>query len=106
MIAKTIFKLLTYLAVVSLALFIATPSALSQDTPQSLIRDLNCTACHTELNLPSPLRDLSPDLGSAGLRYNPAWVFEFLQRPGKIRKHIGSGRMPDFKFSEKEALAL
>ena len=49
---------------------------------------------------------MAPDLSSAGLRYNPAYLFEFLQRPTKVRQYLGRARMPDFHFSPPEALAL
>jgi hypothetical protein len=73
---------------------------------ENIVRELGCASCHSDLNLPSNLRERTPDLSSAGLRYNSAWLFEFLQRPSKIRHHIGNARMPSFHLSEGEALAL
>lgn len=52
------------------------------------------------------MRERTPDLSSAGLRYNPAYLFDFLQRPTKVRRHLGVARMPDFSLSENEAVAL
>ena len=77
----------------------------SSDAPQ-LISELGCANCHSDLNLPAAHNDHIPDLSRAGLRYNPAYLFDFLQAPVKIRRHIGAARMPDFHFSEAEALAL
>ena len=73
---------------------------------RELATQIGCAQCHTELTPNSSLRELAPDLGSAGLRYQPAWLFEFLQNPSRIRQHLGAARMPDFWLSEKEALAL
>lgn len=73
---------------------------------RELATQIGCAQCHTELGPNRTLRELAPDLGSAGLRYQPAWVFEFLQNPSRIRQHLGAARMPDFALSEKEALAL
>src|SRR5688572_24109735 len=71
-----------------------------------LIGQLGCVNCHTDLQVKSNLRDLAPDLSSAGLRYDPAWLFEFLKRPVKVRRHLGPARMPDFYLSDDEAVAL
>ncbi len=73
---------------------------------RELATQIGCAQCHTELAPNPTLRELAPDLGSAGLRYQPAWLFEFLQNPSRIRQHLGAARMPDFELSEKEALAL
>lgn len=68
--------------------------------------ELGCTYCHGDLRFQSTLRDLTPDLSSAGLRYNPAYLFEYLQNPTRVRQHLGRARMPNFRFSEKETLAV
>jgi len=73
---------------------------------KALMAELGCAACHAELRLDTTLRERTPDLSSAGLRYRPAWLFEFLQNPVKIRQHLGRARMPGFHLSEKEVLAL
>ena len=62
--------------------------------------------CHTDLKISSTLREFTPDLSSAGLRYNSGYLFDFLKNPVKVRQHIGSARMPDFHLTEKEAVAL
>jgi mono/diheme cytochrome c family protein len=73
---------------------------------EKMIAGLGCGSCHGDLNITSDLRERLPDLSSAGLRYNPAYLFDYLQNPVKIRRHIGLARMPNFRFSEEEALAL
>ena len=73
---------------------------------KTLVGELGCASCHTELRLDTTLRERTPDLSSAGLRYRPAWLFEFLQHPVKVRQHLGLARMPGFHLTVKEALAL
>jgi cytochrome c oxidase cbb3-type subunit III len=73
---------------------------------KALVTELSCVSCHTELPLKSSLRERTPDLSSAGLRYQPAYLLEFLQKPEKVRRNLDRARMPNFHLSEKEALAL
>lgn len=73
---------------------------------RELATQIGCAQCHAELAPNPTLRELAPNLGSAGLRYQPAWLFEFLQNPTHIRQHLGAARMPDFGLSKQEALAL
>jgi len=73
---------------------------------EKLISHLGCANCHTSLKIESKLREKIPNLSYAGLRYNPAYLFDFFQNPLKIRRHIGISRMVDFHFDEEEALAL
>ncbi len=68
--------------------------------------ELGCANCHSTLDLKNSLRERTVDLSAAGLRFNPAYLFQYLQNPGKVRHHLGRARMPDFRFSEKEAFAL
>ncbi len=71
-----------------------------------LIAELGCANCHTDLKITSSLREKTPDLSSAGLRYNPGYLFDFLKNPAKVRRHLGRARMPSFHLDEKEAVAL
>ena len=48
----------------------------------------------------------APDLSYSGLKYNEAFVYDYLKSPKKIRNHIGKSRMPDFGLADNEALAL
>src|SRR6266545_2612310 len=72
----------------------------------ALIAELGCAYCHLDLASKGTLKDQTPDLSSAGWRYHPAYLFDFLRNPVKVRQHLGHARMPDFYLSEKEALAL
>jgi mono/diheme cytochrome c family protein len=89
---------------------IAVVSTFGQTTPRNpnsaLMAELGCANCHGVGSATSAVRNLAPDLGSAGLRYNPAYLFEFLRKPARVRQHIGRARMPDFKLGDGEALAL
>src|SRR5258707_10143577 len=89
-------------------LLLALPShpAETSDEGRALITELGCANCHSTLNLKSSLRERSVDLSAAGLRFNPAYLFQYLQNPAQVRHHLGRARMPDFRFSEKEAFAL
>jgi cytochrome c oxidase cbb3-type subunit 3 len=82
------------------------PAATVEPRGEALFAELGCAACHTDLQFSTSLRERTPDLSSAGLRYNPAYLFEFLQDPGKVRRHLGRARMPGFYLSANEALAL
>src|SRR5439155_7617666 len=73
---------------------------------EKLVSELGCIHCHTDLKAASTLRERTPDLSSAGLRYNPAYLFDYLQNPVRVKQHLGRSRMPDFHLSQKEALAL
>lgn len=101
--------LATLIAVTLLLLGLESPLAANPNLiarGRELSTQIGCAQCHTELAPNPTLRELAPDLGSAGLRYQSAWLFEFLQNPSRIRQHLGAARMPDFALSEKEALAL
>jgi len=73
---------------------------------RQLVSQIGCAQCHGDLPQNNALRDLTPDLSSAGLRYQPAWLFDFLQNPVRVRQHLGVARMPAFPLTAKEALAL
>jgi mono/diheme cytochrome c family protein len=75
-------------------------------TAESLLKDLACANCHPGLSAESNIHDKTPNLSHAGLRYNSAHLFDYLQNPVQVRHHIGASRMPSFYFSPPEALAL
>ena len=96
--------------IIAVYVFLAAPRGEAQPIPSSggdgLFRELGCVSCHTDLGGDMPIREQAPDLSQAGLRYRTSYLLEFLQKPGRVRRHIGRARMPDFHLSEKEALAL
>ena len=96
-------------SIIFIALFLLSKEAITAETKptaEELIRDLACSACHDGLPEKSNIQDKTPDLGHAGLRFNSAYLFDYLQNPTKIRQHIGFSRMPNFQLNKKESLAL
>ena len=75
--------------------------------PQNdLVNELGCGNCHSGVDQSEIINNRAPDLSYAGVRYNEAFLFDYLKSPQKVRQHIGNSRMPDFGFSDGEALAL
>src|SRR5262245_32201517 len=106
---------LTMLQALALVLAVSgsqTALAAEGDLPGDLLRgkqltsEIGCAQCHLGLPQNVTLRDAIPDLSSAGFRYQPAWLFEFLQNPTRVRHHLGRARMPGFALTPKEALGL
>lgn len=71
-----------------------------------LFNALACGNCHPGVPPSETIYLNAPTLRDAGLRYNPAYLFSYLERPSRVRGHIGQSRMPDFQLDEKERLAL
>lgn len=99
------------IAVLVLAVCAASrPAAAADDPPAEngarLAAELGCAACHTGLEVAIATRERAPDLSFAGLRHQPGHLFAYLRDPQRVRRHIGASRMPDFRLSEEEALAL
>ena len=84
---------------------LCTSCADSQTRPD-LLDELGCGACHSGLPVATVATERAPDLQRAGFRFRPAYVFDYLQGPGPVRRNIGNTRMPDYGFSAREALAL
>ncbi len=93
-----------WLAGAAMAQLAADASAVSRG--RTLVMELGCASCHSELSRDTILRERTPDLSSAGRRYQPAWLFEYLQNPTRVRRHLGRARMPGLHLGVKEALAL
>lgn len=74
--------------------------------PNDLVNELGCGNCHSGVDQSEIINNRAPDLSYAGVRYNEAFLFDYLKSPQKVRQHIGNSRMPDFGFSDGEALAL
>ncbi len=70
-----------------------------------LISDLGCPVCHNLPGLKTTIREEAPNLTFEGEMVRPEWLFAFLKDPTRIRPAI-KGRMPDFRLSDREALAL
>ena len=72
----------------------------------NLLVEMGCNTCHLGLKGTNTVAQKAPDLSSAGERYEPAYLFSYLQNPESVRKYIGAARMPNYAFNEQEALAL
>ena len=72
----------------------------------SLVDELGCGNCHSGLKPSNIIMQRAPDLSYSGLKYNEAFIYDYLKSPKKIRNHIGKSRMPDFGLADNEALAL
>jgi len=92
------------------ACFLAAPpaaKAAAQEEPagKKLIRDLGCPACHEIKEHQTTIQGEAPDLTSEGDKVRPEWLFTFLKSPSALRPWL-RGRMPDFRFTDEEALAV
>ncbi|MEK7729789.1 MAG: cytochrome c [candidate division KSB1 bacterium] len=94
--------------VLLLAFCFIAPLTHAQTLPpaEQLSNELGCPSCHLGLERKFDLREKAPDLSHAGLRFNPAYLFDFLQNPTKVRQHLGRSRMPSFHFDQRESLAV
>lgn len=75
-------------------------------TGVKLMAELGCNACHAGVSDSAIISSRAPDLAYAGERYNPAFLFHYLQQPYRVRHNIGHSRMPDFQLSKEESLAV
>lgn len=89
-----------------LFLWASSPEKSFGQTADQLLKDLACANCHAGLTVASAIQNKAPNLSHAGLRYHPAHLFDYLQNPTQIRRHLGLSRMPNFFFDQKEALAV
>ena len=71
-----------------------------------LINELGCGSCHAGIKPSNLISSRAPDLSRSGTKYNPAYIFDYLKSPHKVRYNIGASRMPNFNLSDDEALAL
>lgn len=76
------------------------------DEGARLVAELGCAGCHAGLDAVVGTRGRAPDLSYAGLRWEPGYLFAYLRDPARVRRNVGASRMPDFRLTEEEALAL
>ena len=72
----------------------------------ALANELGCGNCHSGVTQSEVIKTHAPDLSYAGSKYNAAFLFDYLKSPYSVRHNIGKSRMPDFGFSNDEAMAL
>ena len=71
-----------------------------------LVNALGCGNCHSGIQGSTVINKNAPDLSYSGLKYNEAYLYDYLKSPQSVRQHIGNSRMPNFQFSDDEAYAL
>ena len=71
-----------------------------------LVNELGCGNCHSGVQNSNLIKNNAPDLSYSGLKYNEAYIYDYLKSPETVRQHIGNSRMPNFNFSDNEAYAL
>jgi mono/diheme cytochrome c family protein len=72
---------------------------------RALVKAFGCVGCHDIKEHESGIKAEAPNLTYEGDVVQRDWLFSFLTRPHGIRPAI-SGRMPDFRLTEREALAI
>ena len=72
----------------------------------NLVNELGCGNCHSGVQNSTIIKKNAPDLSYSGLKYNEAYIYDYLKSPETVRQHIGNSRMPNFNFSDDEAYAL
>lgn len=92
-------SLLAYLWTLPGAALVARPAGLEGDADRGrrAVAERRCATCH---RFEGRGGLVGPDLGLAGLKLNPLWLWNLLQ--GVHRMHP-EGRMPDFALSAQEA---
>ncbi len=70
-----------------------------------LVADLGCIVCHDIAGIESDIRNEAPNLTFQGEFVRPDWLYAFLKKPYRIRPAV-KARMPDFRLTDREALAL
>jgi mono/diheme cytochrome c family protein len=83
---------------------------------RELLTKLNCVGCHRLQGIERPAM-LGPSLTNIGTKVNRAWIYKWLKDPRTVTSSDGTilvngylnedePRMPKFRLSEKEVLAL
>ena len=71
------------------------------------VGESECRICHVKQG---ERRQIAPDLDQEGSKLNKNWVYSFLKKPTKIRPvgymPLTKSAMPNFQFSDEEALSL
>ena len=99
------------LPLIALLLVAASGRAAAGDAPdmraegKAIIHNFGCIACHEISGQETTVRQDAPNLTFEGEIVRPDWLFAFLKLPRSIRPAI-KARMPDFRLTDKEALAI
>ncbi|MBC8346542.1 MAG: c-type cytochrome [Candidatus Marinimicrobia bacterium] len=92
----------------TLLIFILFSSLIGQEEMpyNKLVEELGCGNCHLGMAISDTMLLRTPDLSYSGEKYNEAFLYAYLKEPYKVRHNIGLSRMPNFLFSDDEALAV
>lgn len=72
---------------------------------KALISNLGCVVCHEIRGHDTGIREEAPNLTFQGAIVQRGWLFSFLKKPHVIRPAV-KARMPDFRLTDREALAF
>ncbi|MFQ5913607.1 MAG: c-type cytochrome, partial [Nitrospinota bacterium] len=72
---------------------------------RKLVGELGCPVCHEIRGQGTTAPREAPDLSREGEKVRPGWLFDFLRKPHNLRPWL-KARMPNFRLSEREALAI
>lgn len=86
--------------------FTSNSNAKDMEEAITLLKEMGCGTCHSGINEKSEIINKTPDLSDTGLRYNAGYIYDYLLKPTRVRKHLKIPRMPDFHLNERESLAL
>lgn len=81
------------------------PGQAQEPLGKRLIEGLGCVVCHTLTGHTTTVTQEAPDLRYEGDKVRPEWLFGFLKQPHSLRPWL-NGRMPTFRLSDREALAV
>ena len=91
------------LAILLLSCFLAGQEEMPYN---KLAEELGCGNCHIGMTISDTMLIRAPDLSYAGEKYKAGYLYAYLKDPDIVRHNIGSSRMPNFLFSDNEALAV
>ncbi len=75
---------------------------------KQLVKDLHCNACHVRIEEEGHVHAHvmpAPDITFLGDKLRADWLYAFLKNPHTLRPWL-KVRMPDFRLTDREALAL
>jgi len=104
-------RLWMFVGIILIAMSVTKDSVAAEANPalvekgKALVRELGCVSCHEIKDHSSDVRAEAPNLTYQGEIVRRDWLFDFLRKPHGIRPAI-KARMPDFRLSDREALAI
>lgn len=68
---------------------------------KTLVKEVNCLACHNLADLDAKGEDYGPDLSKIGAKANQRWIYNWVRDP---KKYWPDGNMPNPRLTDEEAL--